>query len=448
MSSLKNSGSRADVLRSEILRLTAEYASLANPPGVFDAEHSLVPVSGRVYGEEDMVSLVDSALDFWLTTGRFNAEFERRLGDYLGRKHVLTVNSGSSANLVALASLTSHLLKDRALRAGDEVITCATGFPTTVNPIMLYGMVPVFVDVDIPTYNIDPSGLEEAVTDKTRAIMLAHTLGNPFDLGRVMEVANRHDLFVIEDCCDALGARYNGQFVGTFGAIGTLSFYPAHHITMGEGGAVFTNRAILRRAMESIRDWGRDCFCAPGMDNTCGRRFDWQLGGLPYGFDHKYIYSHLGFNLKITDMQAAVGVAQLSRLDGFIEKRQHNVERLLRGLTYLQEYFILPEATPGSEPSWFGLPLTVRDGAPFTRDELVRHLNERRIGTRFLFGGNLVHQPYMSGRKYRIAGDLGNADIVMNRTFWIGVYPGLGNAHIDYMLEVITDFVRDRGNVL
>ncbi len=448
MSSSKNPGSRADELRSEILRLTAEYAALANPPGVFDAERSLVPVSGRVYGAEDMVSLVDSALDFWLTTGRFNEAFERRLGDFLGRKHVLTVNSGSSANLVALASLTSHLLKDRALRAGDEVITCATGFPTTVNPIMLYGMVPVFVDVDIPTYNIDPSRLEEAVTDKTRAIMLAHTLGNPFDLGRVMEVANRHDLFVIEDCCDALGARYDGQLVGTFGDIGTLSFYPAHHITMGEGGAVFANRAILRRAMESIRDWGRDCFCAPGMDNTCGRRFNWQLGNLPYGFDHKYIYSHLGFNLKITDMQAAVGVAQLSHLDGFLEKRQHNSERLLRGLAQFQEYFILPRATPGSEPSWFGLPLTVRDGAPFTRDELVRHLNERRIGTRFLFGGNLVHQPYMRGREYRTVGDLGNADIVMNRTFWIGVYPGLGDAHIDYMLEVITDFVRARGHVL
>ena len=448
MSSLENSGSRADALRSEILRLTAEYAALAHPPGVFDAERSLVPVSGRVYGEEDMVSLVDSALDFWLTTGRFNAAFERRLGDFLGRKHVLTVNSGSSANLVAFASLTSHLLRDRALRAGDEVITCATGFPTTVNPVMLYGMVPVFVDVDIPTYNIDSSRLEDAVTDKTRAIMLAHTLGNPFDLGRVMEVANRHDLFVIEDCCDALGARYDGQFVGTFGAIGTLSFYPAHHITMGEGGAVFTNRAILRRAMESIRDWGRDCFCAPGMDNTCGRRFNWQLGNLPYGFDHKYIYSHLGFNLKITDMQAAVGVAQLSHLDGFLEKRQHNAERLLRGLAQLQAYFILPEATPGSEPSWFGLPLTVRDDAPFTRDELVRHLNARRIGTRFLFGGNLVHQPYMRGREYRIVGDLGNADVVMNRTFWVGVYPGLGNAHIDYMLEVITDFVRARGQVL
>ena len=442
MSSLKNSGSRADVLRSEILRLTAEYAALTNPPGVFDAERSLVPVSGRVYGGEDMVSLVDSALDFWLTTGRFNTEFERRLGDFLGRKHVLTVNSGSSANLVAFSSLTSHLLKDRALRAGDEVITCATGFPTTVNPIMLYGMVPVFVDVDIPTYNIDSSRLEEAVTDRTRAIMLAHTLGNPFDLSRVMEIANRHDLFVIEDCCDALGARYDGQLVGTFGAIGTLSFYPAHHITMGEGGAVFTDRAILRRAMESIRDWGRDCFCAPGMDNTCGRRFDWQLGNLPYGFDHKYIYSHLGFNLKITDMQAAVGVAQLSHLDGFLEKRQHNAERLLRGLAPLQEYFILPEATPGSEPSWFGLPLTVRDGAPFSRDELVRHLNARRIGTRFLFGGNLVHQPYMLGREYRVAGDLDNADIVMNRTFWVGVYPGLDDAHIDYMLEVIADFVR------
>ena len=447
MPPVNETGSRPDAIRAEILRLVAEYASCTDGSPAFDAERSPVPVSGRVYGKEEMVSLVDAALDFWLTAGRFNAEFEERLGGYLGRKHVLTVSSGSSANLVALASLTSPLLEDRALQPGDEVITCATGFPTTVNPILLYGMAPVFVDVHIPTYNVDASLLEAAVTGRTRAIVLAHTLGNPFDLASVMEIANRHDLFVIEDCCDALGARYRGRLVGTFGNVGTLSFYPAHHITMGEGGAVFTDSALLRRAMESIRDWGRDCFCAPGEDNTCGRRFGWQLGGLPYGFDHKYTYSHLGFNLKITDMQAAVGVAQLSRLDGFIEKRRHNMDRLMRGLTPLQEYFILPEATPGSEPSWFGLPLTVRAGAPFTRDECVRHLNERRIGTRYLFGGNLVRQPYMSRREFRVAGDLVNADIVMNRTFWIGVYPGLSDSHIDHVLEVMTDFARDRGHV-
>lgn len=439
---------KSDALRGEILRLVEEYALLAHAPVAFDAESSPVPVSGRVYGKEEMVSLVDSALDFWLTTGRFNSDFEKNLGSYLGRQHVLTVNSGSSANLVALASLTSHLLKDRAMQPGDEVITCATGFPTTVNPALLYGMVPVFLDVEIPTYNIDTSLLEDAVTDRTRAIMVAHTLGNPFNLKRVMEVATRHDLFVIEDSCDALGARYDGRLVGTFGDIGTLSFFPAHQITMGEGGAVFTDQPLLRRAMESIRDWGRDCYCAPGKDNTCGRRFDWQLGDLPRGYDHKYSYSHLGFNMKITDMQAAVGVAQLPRLDGFIAARQHNFTRLVEGLSTLEEYFILPEATPGSDPSWFGLPLTVRDGLPFTRDTLVRHLNENRISTRYLFGSNLLRQPYMSNREYRVVGALTNADIVMERTFWIGVYPGLTDAHIDYTLEVLSDFVRNQmGNL-
>jgi CDP-6-deoxy-D-xylo-4-hexulose-3-dehydrase len=429
-------------LREEILRLVAEYAAMAHAPKRFDPATSPVPVSGRVYGAPEMVSLVDSALDFWLTTGRFNEEFERELGLILGRKHVLTVNSGSSANLVALASLTSHLLKDRALKPGDEVITCATGFPTTVNPVVLYGLVPVFLDVDIPTYNIETAQLEEALSPRTRAVMVAHTLGNPFAVDKVMEFARRHDLFVIEDSCDALGARFDGQPVGTFGDIGTLSFYPAHHITMGEGGAVFTETGILRRAMESIRDWGRDCYCAPGMDNTCKRRFEWQLGELPRGFDHKYCYSHLGYNLKITDMQAAVGLAQLPRLDGFVEARRRNFERLVDGLREMEEVLVLPEATAKSEPSWFGLPLTVREDAPFSRDALVRHLNSRRIGTRYLFGGNLIRQPYMIGREFRTVGDLANADIVMRQTFWIGVYPGLADTHIDYMVDTISSFVR------
>lgn len=431
-----------EALRAEILQLVEKYAALEHTPVAFDPDTSPAPVSGRVYGKEEMVSLVDSALDFWLTTGRFNTEFEKQLGVYLGRSHVLTVNSGSSANLVAFASLTSHLLRDRALKPGDEVITCATGFPTTVNPAIHYGMTPVFLDVDIPTYNMNMDLLEDAITDRTRAIMLAHTLGNPFDLGRVMEVAERHNLFVIEDSCDALGARYNDQLVGTFGDIGTLSFFPAHHITMGEGGAVFTNQGLLRRAMESIRDWGRDCFCAPGMDNTCGKRFDWQLGELPRGFDHKYSYSHLGYNLKITDMQAAVGVAQLPRLEGFVAARRRNFGLLTAGMKALEDRFILPEATPGSEPSWFGFPLTVREDAGFTREALVRYLNARRIGTRYLFGGNLLRQPYMIGREYRVVGDVTQADMVMNNTFWVGVYPGLTEDHIGYMLDVINAFVK------
>lgn len=434
----------ADDLRAQILSLVADYAAQAHAAPPFDPDTSLVPVSGRVYGADEMVSLVDAALDFWLTTGRFNEAFEKALADYVGRRYAATVNSGSSANLVAFAALTSHLMGERALNAGDEVITCATGFPTTVNPTLLYGLVPVFVDVDIPTYNIDVSALEEAVTDRTRAIMIAHTLGNPFNLDTVTAFAKKHKLRLIEDCCDALGATYRGRHVGTFGDIGTLSFYPAHHITMGEGGAVFTGDPVLRRAMLSIRDWGRDCYCDPGKDNTCRRRFDWQLGELPYGFDHKYTYSHLGFNLKITDMQAAVGLAQLDRMDTFIAARQRNFDLLYSGLSRFEEYFILPQATPGSQPSWFGFPITLREGAPFSRDALVRWLNGKRIGTRFLFGGNLVRQPYMIDRPHRKIGDLRNADRVMNGTFWLGVYPGLSNAHIEYVVETFERFIADR----
>lgn len=432
----------ADDIRGEIMRLVDEYAALRHAPAPFLAGQSPVPVSGRVYDGSDIKSLVDSALEFWLTTGRFNDAFEERLAQILGARYVLTVNSGSSANLVAFSALTSHLLKDEALRPGDEVITAATGFPTTVNPILLHGLVPVFVDIAVPTYNIDTAPLEAAIGPRTRAIMLAHTLGNPFDLGAVTALAKRHGLYLVEDCCDALGAHYGGRQVGTFGDVGTLSFYPAHHITMGEGGAVFMRRSILKRAAESIRDWGRDCWCAPGMENTCGKRFGWKLGDLPRGYDHKYTYSHLGFNLKITDMQAAVGLAQLDHLPEFLAARRRNFALLREGLAELEEFFVLPEATANSEPSWFGFPLSVRDGAPFGRDALCVHLNQKKIGTRLLFGGNLVRQPYMLGREFRQVGDLAQSDRVMRDTFWVGVYPGLGEPAIHYMIDAFRDFCR------
>ncbi len=430
--------------RTRILELVRHYADSEHAPKPFVEGESSVPVSGRVYDADDMCSLVESALDFWLTTGPFNDAFEKKLSLFIGTKFALTCNSGSSANLLAMTALTSHLLKDKALKPGDEVITCATGFPTTINPILMNGLVPVFLDVDIPTYNMDVSKLEEALSPRTRAIMLAHTLGNPFNLDAVMAFAKKHDLFVIEDCCDALGATYRGKMVGTFGNIGTLSFYPAHHITMGEGGAVFTSRSLLKRVLESIRDWGRDCYCPPGMDNTCGKRFDWQLGELPQGFDHKYTYSHLGYNLKITDMQAAVGCSQMDKAEQFIAARKRNFQLLKEGLRALEDVLILPEATPHSDPSWFGFPLTVRDGAPFTRDALLIHLNEKRIGTRLLFGGNLLRQPYMIGREYRAVGEMTNSDKVMHDSFWLGVYPGLGEEAIGYMIDTIKTFVRSR----
>ena len=431
-------------LRATIMRLVDEYCAVVHGRKAFLPGQSEVPVSGRVFDSSDVRSLVDSALEFWLTTGRFNGQFQTDLAKRIGVKYALTLNSGSSANLVAFSALTSPLLRHRALAPDSEVITAAAGFPTTVNPMMLWGMVPVFIDVHIPTYNILPETVEEAITPKTRAIMAAHTLGNPFDAARISEIAKRHKLFLIEDCCDALGATLNGRHVGTFGDIGTLSFYPAHHITMGEGGAVFTQSPILRRAMETFRDWGRDCYCDPGKENTCKRRFDWQLGQLPYGYDHKYIYSHVGFNLKITDMQAAVGLAQLSHLDQFIAARRGNYKRLRDELQNLEEFFLLPEPTAGSEPSWFGFLLTVRESAPFTRDEIVRHLNEKKIATRLLFGGNLIRQPYMQGRRYRVHGSLTNSDRIMNQTFWIGVYPGLSDAHLDYACETVRAYCRWR----
>lgn len=428
-------------LRAIILDLVGHYARTYHAPKPFAAGTSAVPVSGKVFDENDVKMLVDSSLDFWLTTGRFNDAFEARLAARLGVRHALTVNSGSSANLVALSSLTSHYLRGEALKPGDEVITVATGFPTTVNPSLQYGLIPVFVDVDIPTYNIKPEMIEAAVSSKTRAIMLAHTLGNPFDLAEVMRVAEKHNLFVVEDCCDALGATYNGRGVGTFGDIGTLSFYPAHHITMGEGGAVFTDKPRLKRVLESMRDWGRDCWCAPGQDNTCGKRFARKLGNLPMGYDHKYTYSHCGYNLKITDMQAAVGLAQMDHLEGFIADRRRNFTALTEIFRQWEDRFILPEATPNSEPSWFGFALTIRADSGIDREELVRYLDANRIGTRLLFGGNLLRQPYMRDRKYRVVGELTNADITTERTFWIGLYPGLGDDHFAYVRDTVAAFL-------
>lgn len=431
-------------LREQILGLAERYAELVHGPKPFVPDQSAVPPAGKVLGAPEMRLLVDSCLDMWLTTGRFNTEFEKRLANMTGVMQTLTTNSGSSANLLAMTALTSHLLKDRALVPGDEVITCATGFPTTVNPSLQNGLVPVFLDVELGTYNVDVSRLEEALSPRTRAIMIAHTLGNPFDLGAITAFAEKHNLFLIEDCCDALGATYDGKKVGTFGSLGTLSFYPAHHITMGEGGAVLCNRMIFKRIVESIRDWGRDCYCEPGKDNTCNRRFDWKLGDLPYGYDHKYTYSHLGYNLKITDMQAAVGLAQLDRVDDFVAARRHNWQYLRDGLRDLEDVLILPRATENSDPSWFGFCLTLRPEAPFDREDLVRHLNnDKKIGTRLLFGGNLLRQPYMKDRNYRVVGPLDNSDIVMNRTFWLGVYPGLTEAHLDHVIDALRKYFRN-----
>lgn len=430
-------------MRSLILELTEDYARRFHAPRAFVPGDSAVPVSGKVYGASDMRNLVDSSLDFWLTTGRFNEEFEKRLAARIGVAHTLTTNSGSSANLLALSTLTSHYFRSEALKPGDEVITVATGFPTTVNPVLQYGLIPVFVDVDIPTYNIKPEAIEAAVSERTRAIMVAHTLGNPFDLGEVMRIAEKYNLWVIEDCCDALGATYDGKPVGTFGDIGTLSFYPAHHITMGEGGAVFTDKPRLKRVIESMRDWGRDCWCAPGVDNTCGKRFARKLGTLPEGYDHKYTYGHAGYNLKITDMQAAVGLAQLDRLDGFIDARRRNFDMLTTLLKPMEDAFILPEATPRSEPSWFGYPITIRPESGINREMLVQHLNEKKIGTRLLFGGNLLHQPYMKRYDVRVSGDLTNADLVTTNTFWVGVYPGLTQDHLTYIAETLSGFLAD-----
>ncbi len=429
-----------ETLRAEIAALVQQFADITYAPKPFMPGVSVVPVSGKVIGARELQMMVEASLDGWLTTGRFNAAFEERLAKYLGVKHLITVNSGSSANLVAFSTLTSPRLGDRAIKYGDEVIGVAAGFPTTVNPVLQFGAVPVFVDVDLATHNIDASLIEAAITPKTKAIMLAHSLGNPFNLDVVIALCKKYKLWLVEDCCDALGATYRGQLVGTFGDIATLSFYPAHHITMGEGGAVLTNNSELRRVAESFRDWGRDCYCAPGKDNTCGKRFGWKLGDLPEGYDHKYTYSQLGYNLKISDMQAACALAQLDRLDEFIAARRANFAYLKERLKSCEEFLHLPEATPNSNPSWFGFPVILKESSGIGRVDLLTYLDQKKIATRLLFAGNLTRQPYMSGRQFRISGDLANTDIVMNRTFWLGVYPGLKAEQLNYVVDRLEEF--------
>lgn len=432
----------AQALRQQIAELVERYAALQLAPAAFEAGRDAVPPSGKVIGAGELKNMTEAVLDGWLTTGRFNQAFEKRLARYLGRRGVLTVNSGSSANLLAFSALTSPRLGDRAIRKGDEVIGVAAGFPTTVNPILQFGAVPVFVDIELGTYNIDPALVEAAIGPRTKAIMLAHTLGNPFNLKVIRELCDRYGLWLIEDCCDALGSTYEGRQVGSFGDLGTLSFYPAHHITMGEGGAVFTDSPLLKRIVESFRDWGRDCYCAPGDDNTCGKRFCWQLGDLPEGYDHKYTYSHLGYNLKITDMQAACALAQMDRLDGFIAARKRNFAWLSERLAGCAEQLILPQATPGSDPSWFGFPLTLRNGCGIERVELLRYLDEQRVGTRLLFAGNLTRQPYMQGQEYRVCGELTMTDKAMRDTFWIGLWPGLSEDHLEHAARSLETYVR------
>jgi CDP-6-deoxy-D-xylo-4-hexulose-3-dehydrase len=400
----------------------------------------VIPPSGKLLGEEELQNMVAASLDGWLTTGRFNAEFEKKLAAFLGIKYCLSVNSGSSANLVAFSTLTSPKLGDRAIKKGDEVIGVAAGFPTTVNPKIQFGAIPVFVDVDIKTHNVNAELIEAAITPKTKAIMLAHALGNPFNLEKVVDLCKKYNLWLIEDTCDALGAEYNGQKCGTFGDIGTLSFYPAHHMTMGEGGAVFMNSPELKVIAESFRDWGRDCYCAPGCDNTCGCRFEQIHGDLPFGYDHKYVYSHSGYNLKITDMQAACGLAQLEKLDFFIQRRRENYFYLRSRLETLSEYLELPEPTPNSNPSWFGFPLTLKPEAGVTRVELTRFLDNNKIGSRLLFAGNLLKQPYFKNVQYKVVGDLTNTDITMNNTFWIGVQPALTQEHLDFVADKLEEF--------
>jgi CDP-6-deoxy-D-xylo-4-hexulose-3-dehydrase len=439
---------KAAALRQQILELTAQFHAEAFPGKEFVPGASVVPVSGKVIGADDICSVVDSALDGWFTTGRFAKDFERKLARFFGVRSASLVNSGSSANLVALSALTSPKLGERQLKPGDEVITVAAGFPTTVNPILQNRLVPVFLDVTLPTYEIDVTQLEAAYGEKTKAVMIAHTLGNVFDLDAITAFCKKHGLWLVEDCCDALGSTYKGQKVGTFGDIATVSFYPAHHITMGEGGAVLTDKPALQVLIDSFRDWGRDCWCEPGVDNTCGKRFEWQLGTLPCGYDHKYTYSHVGYNLKATDMQAALGVSQIEKLPQFIERRKQNFAYLKQALKPLEEFLMLPEATEHSDPSWFGFPIGVRTDAPFTRDQLTRALEAQKIGTRLLFAGNLLRQPAYEGYAYRVVGELTNTDFVMNQVFWIGVYPGLTEEMLDFIAKTAVEFVSQVGEGL
>lgn len=432
---------KTKALREQIAKLVEEYAAIALAPQQFLPGTSVVPPSGKVLAAAELKLMVEASLDGWLTTGRFNDEFEKRLAAFLGVKYLITVNSGSSANLVAFSTLTSPSLGERAIKPGDEVIGVAAGFPTTVNPILQFGAVPVFVDVELGTYNIDARKIEEAIGPRTKAIMLAHTLGNPYNLDLITALCKKYNLWLIEDCCDALGSTYKGQLVGTFGDIATLSFYPAHHITMGEGGAVFTNNSQLKQIAESFRDWGRDCYCSPGKDNTCGRRFCQKLGELPEGYDHKYTYSHLGYNLKITDMQAACGLAQLEKAPAFIQQRKKNFAFLKERLTSCADFLILPQATLHSDPSWFGFPITLKGNAQIDRVNLLQYLDQNKVGTRLLFAGNLTRQPYMIGRNFRVSGELTNTDIVMNNTFWIGVQPALTEGMLEFVVDKIEAFL-------
>jgi CDP-6-deoxy-D-xylo-4-hexulose-3-dehydrase len=432
----------AEELRLEIAKLVQEFADLKYTKKTFKPGISVVPPSGKVIGATELQYMVDASLDGWLTTGRFNRKFEKKLSKFIGVKHLITVNSGSSANLVAFATLTSPKLGDKAIKKGDEVIGVAAGFPTTVNPIVQLGAIPVFVDVDLITHNVNVDLIEAAISPNTKAIMLAHTLGNPYNLEKIRLICDKYNLWLVEDCCDALGAEYNGKHVGTFGDIATCSFYPAHHITMGEGGAVFTNNSELITIAESFRDWGRDCYCDPGCDNTCKKRFKQQLGKMPQGYDHKYTYSHLGYNLKISDMQAACGLAQLERLPEFIKKRNANFAYLKSKLSSLTKFIDLPEATQNSKPSWFGFPMTLKEG--INRVEFIQNLDNHKIGTRLLFAGNLAKQPYFQDIKYRIAGNLINTNITMNQTLWLGLYPGLDYVHMDYIAKIIENFISNK----
>lgn len=433
--------SNQDELRSQIAGLVQKYADIEYKERSFVPGDTIVPVSGKVLDGKEIGLMVDASLDGWLTSGRFNEEFEKKLANFLGVKNLLTTNSGSSANLLAFSALTSPRLKERAIKVGDEVIGVAAGFPTTVNPVIQFGAIPVFVDIETETHNIDVTKIEAAISPKTKAIMLAHSLGNPFNLKVVMDICRKHKLWLIEDNCDALGSKYNNQLTGTFGDIGTLSFYPAHHITMGEGGAVFTNNSKLKPIIESLRDWGRDCYCPGGKDNTCGKRFGWQLGTLPEGYDHKYTYSHAGYNLKITDMQAACGVAQLDKLDGFIQKRKENFNYLYEKLQSCEEFITLPVPTENSDPSWFGFLISIKKNAQISRVDFLKYLDQEKIGTRLLFAGNLVRQPYMSDKKFRVSGDLVNTDYVMNNSFWIGVHPGLSKQMLDFIINRIETYL-------
>ncbi len=433
---------KGEKVRKEILDKVAEFYRWRKSQESFIPDKSKVHYAGRVYDEKEMMSLVDASLDFWLTAGRFANRFEKEFAEFLGVKYCLLTNSGSSANLLAISALTSSKFGSRRLKPGDEIVTTACGFPTTLSPIIQNNLVPVFIDVDLGTYNIQVDKIEKAITEKTKAIFIAHTLGNPANLGKIMKIIKKYNLWFCEDNCDSLGSRYKGKYTGTFGHISTCSFYPAHHITMGEGGAVLTNDPLLKKIILSFRDWGRDCWCEPGHDNTCEKRFSWQLGKLPFGYDHKYIYSHIGYNLKVTDMQAAVGVEQLKKLPEFIEKRKENFKILYDGLRKYEKYFILPQATRNSEPSWFGFPILVREGTSFTRDETVKYLEENKIATRMLFGGNLTKQPAYENIKYRIFGPLENTDLVMNNLFWIGVYPGISQEEISFILNKIGKFMK------